>query len=68
MVRRSAPECAKVGVYQGMTEPGLGETDLARRLGWHLPQVVRLFDLNDASRFGLTEAAAGALGVMSGCV
>ncbi|MEI6414749.1 MAG: type II toxin-antitoxin system HicB family antitoxin [Pseudomonadota bacterium] len=61
-VRPSALECAKLGVYQAMTEQGLRKTDLARRLGWHLPQVDRLFDLNHASRFEQIEAAARALG------
>jgi antitoxin HicB len=61
-VRPSALECAKLGVYQAMTDQGLRKTDLARRLGWHLPQVDRLFDLNHASRFDQIEAAARALG------
>jgi len=61
-VHPSALECAKLGVYQAMTEQGLRKTDLARRLGWHLPQVDRLFDLNHASRFDQIEAAARALG------
>lgn len=61
-VRPPALECAKLGVYRAMTEQGLKKTDLARRLGWHLPQVDRLFDLNHASRFDQIEAAARALG------
>ena len=61
-VRPSALECAKLGVYQAMTEQGLCKTDLARRLGWHLPQVDRLFDLSHATRFDQLEAAARALG------
>lgn len=61
-VRPSPLECAKLGVYQAMTEQGLRKTDLARRLGWHLPQVDRLFDLSHASRFDQIEAAARALG------
>ena len=61
-VRPSALECAKLGLYQAMTEEGLRKTDLARRLGWHLPQVDRLFDLSHASRFDQLEAAARALG------
>lgn len=61
-VRPSALECAKLGVYQAMIEQGLRKTDLARRLGWHLPQVDRLFDLSHASRFDQIEAAARALG------
>jgi antitoxin HicB len=61
-VRPSALECAKLGVYRAMTEQGIKKTELARRLGWHLPQVDRLFDLNHASRFDQIEAAARALG------
>ena len=61
-VRPSALECAKLGVYQAMTEQGIKKAELARRLGWHLPQVDRLFDLTHASRFDQIEAAARALG------
>ncbi len=61
-VRPSALECAKLGVYQAMTEQGIRKSELARRLGWHLPQVDRLFDLRHASRFDQIEAAARALG------
>jgi antitoxin HicB len=61
-VRPSALECAKLGVYQAMTEQGVRKAELARRLGWHLPQVDRLFDLKHASRFDQIEAAARALG------
>lgn len=61
-VRPSALECAKLGVYQAMTEQGIKKAELARRLGWHMPQVDRLFDLSHASRFDQIEAAARALG------
>jgi antitoxin HicB len=61
-VRPSALECAKLGVYRAMTEQGIKKAELARRLGWHVPQVDRLFDLNHASRFDQIEAAARALG------
>ena len=61
-VRPSALECAKLGVYQAMTEQGIKKAELARRLGWHMPQVDRLFDLRHASRFDQIEAAARALG------
>ena len=61
-VRPSALECAKLGVYQAMTEQGIKKAELARRLGWHVPQVDRLFDLKHASRFDQIEAAARALG------
>jgi antitoxin HicB len=61
-VRPSALECAKLGVYQAMTEQGIKKSELARRLGWHLPQVDRLFDLRHASRLDQIEAAARVLG------
>ena len=61
-VRPTALESAKLGVYQAMTEQGIKKSELARRLGWHLPQVDRLFDLNHASRFDQIEAAARVLG------
>lgn len=61
-VRPSALEGAKLGVYQAMTEQGIKKAELARRLGWHMPQVDRLFDLRHASRLDQLEAAARALG------
>jgi antitoxin HicB len=61
-VRPSAMECAKLGVYQSMTEQGIKKSELARRLGWHMPQIERLFDLHHASRLDQIEAAANALG------
>jgi antitoxin HicB len=61
-VRPSALEGAKLGVYQAMTEQGIKKAELARRLGWHMPQVDRLFDLHHASRLDQIEAAARALG------
>lgn len=61
-VRPSALECAKLGVYRAMTEQGIKKAELARRLGWHMPQVDRLFDLRHASRLDQIEAAARALG------
>ena len=61
-VSPTALECAKLGVYQAMTEQGIRKAELARRLGWHLPQVDRLFDLRHASKLEQIEAAASALG------
>lgn len=58
----TALEAVKAGVYQAMIEQGLRKADLARRLGWHAPQVDRLFDLRHASRLDQLEAAAHALG------
>ena len=61
-VSPSALECAKLGVYQAMTQQGIKKSELARRMGWHMPQVDRLFDLKHATRFDHIEAAARALG------
>jgi antitoxin HicB len=61
-VRPSALESAKLGVYQAMTEQGIRKAELARRLGWHTPQVDRLFDLRHASRLDQIEAVARVLG------
>ena len=61
-VRPSALESAKLGLYQAMIDGGIKKSELARRLGWHLPQVDRLFDLRHASRLDQIEAAARALG------
>ena len=58
----SALECAKLGVYQAMMEQGIKKAELARRLGWHMPQVDRLFDLKHASRMDQLESAARSLG------
>jgi antitoxin HicB len=62
-VRPSPLDCAKLGIYQAMTEQGIRKAELARRLGWHMPQVDRLLDLNHASRFDQIEAAARVLGL-----
>jgi antitoxin HicB len=61
-VRPCALECGKLGVYQAMTEQGIKKSELARRLGWHLPQIDRLFDLRHASKLDQIEAAANVLG------
>lgn len=61
-VRPSPLESAKLGVYQAMTEQGIKKAELARRLGWHMPQVDRLFDIRHASKFEQIETAAMALG------
>jgi antitoxin HicB len=52
---------AKIRLYQAMREEGIAKTDLARRLGWHLPQVDRLLDLAHASSLDQIEAAFQAL-------
>ena len=62
LVRPSALACMKFAVYQTMRERGMRKAELARRLGWHLPQVNRLLDLHHASRLDQAEAALHVLG------
>ena len=61
-VRPGALEGAKLGLYLVMIEQCVRKSELARRLGWHMPQVDRLFDLRHASRLDQIEAAARAMG------
>jgi antitoxin HicB len=53
---------AKIRLYQAMRDAKLGKAALAQRLGWHPPQVDRLFDLKHGSRVDQLEAAFAALG------
>jgi antitoxin HicB len=62
IISPSALESAKLGVYQAMMDQGIKKAELARRLGWHMPQIDRLFDLKHSSRFDQIEAAATVLG------
>ena len=52
----------KVMLYQGMKEQGVGKAELARRLGWHMPQVDRVLDVQHRSRLDMMDAALGAIG------
>ncbi len=52
----------KVMLYQGMRDQGVGKAELARRLGWHMPQVDRALDVNHHSRLDQMDAALGAIG------
>ena len=52
----------KVILYQGMRDQGIGKAELARRLGWHLPQVDRVLDIQHRSRLDQMDAALGAIG------
>lgn len=61
-VRPCAQACIKLAIYQTMRDEGVRKSELARRLGWHLPQVDRLLDLHHASRLDQAETALGALG------
>ena len=52
----------KVMLYREMRTQGIGKAELARRLGWHLPQVDRVLDIQHNSRMDQLDAALGALG------
>ena len=52
----------KVMLYQGMRDQGVGKAELARRLGWRLPQVDRVLDIQHHSRLDQMDAALGAIG------
>ncbi len=50
----------KVLLHQRMRAEGVTKTELARRLGWHLPQVDRVLDINHHSRLDRMDAALSA--------
>ena len=52
----------KVILYQGMRDQNIGKAEFARRLGWHLPQVDRVLNVNHHSRLDRMDAALGAIG------
>jgi antitoxin HicB len=52
----SVLKCTKLALYKEMQSQGVKKTELARRLGWNLPQVDRLLDLSHASRFDVLES------------
>ena len=52
----------KVMLYQGMRDQGITKAELARRLGWHLPQVDRVLDVQHRSWLDQIDAALGAIG------
>ena len=49
-------------LYQGMRDQGIGKAELARRLGWFLPQVDRVLDVQHRSGMDMMDAALGAIG------
>ena len=61
-VRLPTLTAVKVILYQGMKDQGIGKAELARRLGWHLPQVDRVLDVNHRSRLDRMDAALEAIG------
>ena len=52
----------KVILYQGMRDQGVGKAELARRFGWHLPQVDRVLDVQHRSGLDMMDAALAAIG------
>lgn len=52
----------RLQLYQSMREQNVNKAELARRLGWHYPQVLRLFDFEHASRVEQLEAGLAAVG------
>lgn len=63
LVPLSALGMAKAALYEAMRAQGVGRTELARRLRWHLPQVNRVLDLRHASKMEQVEVALAALGL-----
>lgn len=61
-VALSAMVAAKIEIYRAMQAANLRKAELARRLGWHMPQIDRLLNLSHASKLDQIEAAARALG------
>jgi antitoxin HicB len=56
----------KALLWRSLMEAGVTRADLQRRLGWHRPQVDRLFDPNHATRTDRFDLAFGALGLRVG--
>jgi antitoxin HicB len=52
----------KLALYRSLLETHTTKYALAKKLGWHVPQVDRLFDVRHRSRLDQLEAAAKALG------
>ena len=64
VTRPSPLSCMKLAAYQEMRHRRMGKAELARRLGWHLPQVDRVLDLRHASKIDQVEAVLSALGLV----
>jgi antitoxin HicB len=62
MVRLPPLTKAKVELYRAMRADGISKAELARRLGWHGPQVDRLFDLNHRSAIEHIDQALRVIG------
>lgn len=53
---------AKLSIYRAMREARWSKAELGRRLGWHMPQVMRLFDVRHRTQLEQLEAALAVLG------
>ena len=53
---------SKAILYQEMRDQGVGKAELGRRLGWRLPQVDRVLDVQHRSRLDQVDAALAAIG------
>jgi antitoxin HicB len=62
LVRLPPLTVAKVELYRAARSQGVSKAELARRLGWHGPQVDRLFDLNHRSTIEHIDQALHAVG------
>jgi antitoxin HicB len=62
MVSVSPLATLKFQIYRLMKSKRIRKADLARKLGWHMPQVDRLLDIRHASKLDQIEAAARVLG------
>ena len=58
----SALTVAKVALYLAARASGMSKAELGRRLGWHTPQVDRLFDLRHRSKIEQIDQALRILG------
>ncbi|HYU13045.1 MAG TPA: type II toxin-antitoxin system HicB family antitoxin [Stellaceae bacterium] len=53
---------AKVALYRAARASGMTKAELGRRLGWHAPQIDRLFDLRHHSKIEQIDQALRTLG------
>jgi antitoxin HicB len=53
---------AKVELYRTARQQGISKAELGRRLGWHGPQIDRLFDLRHKSRIEQIDLALRLMG------
>ena len=53
---------AKVALYRALLASGMTKAELGRRLGWHAPQIDRLFDLRHHSKIEQIDQAFQVLG------